>query len=102
MKLVQIDTAVYSYEPVLQRLQEIKTIELGDELLCWEESDPINSPREPPTRVIREIEYAGPGRDLQPILQTAGKEVKLDPAQTTSLLMGLNQRVSLIQGPPGE
>ena len=102
MKLVQIDTAVFSYEPVLQRLQEMKEIELTDELFCWEENDPIIRPREPPTKVIQSIEFAGPGRDLQAILGTVGGKVELDSAQTASLLMGLNQRVSLIQGPPGE
>lgn len=98
---MQIDTAVFSYEPVLQRLQDIKTVELKDELLCWEKGVLMQPPPSPPTNVICRIEEAGPAYDLQPLLQTTGKPIVLDPAQTASLLMGLKQRVSLVQGPPG-
>jgi hypothetical protein len=97
IKIVQIDTAAFAYEPVLQRLQEIKTIELKDELLCWEKGILIQQPPSPPTDVIQAIETS-PADKLGVVL---GTKVKLDPAQTASLLMGLKQRVSLIQGPPG-
>jgi hypothetical protein len=95
---VQIDTAVFAYEPVLQRLQEIKNVELKDELLCWEEGVPIQPTSKPPTSIIRAIETPGSAGNPQRAL---GTKVKLDPAQTASLIMGLKQRVSLIQGPPG-
>ncbi|KAF8533083.1 P-loop containing nucleoside triphosphate hydrolase protein [Trichophaea hybrida] len=102
IKLVQIDTAVFSYEPVLQRLQDMKSVELKDELLCWEKGVPMKPPPSPPTHIIREIETGGPAHDLRPLLGiTTGRKIVLDPAQTVSLLMGLKQRVSLIQGPPG-
>ena len=98
---MQIDTAVFSYEPVLHRLQDTKAIELKDELLCWEKGVPMQLPPSPPIDIIRGIEAARPTQDLRSLLGTQGKPIVLDPAQTASLLMGLRQRVSLIQGPPG-
>lgn len=41
-----------------------------------------------------------PKTDLQSLLQLK-KEVILDDAQARSFLVGLTQKVSLIQGPPG-
>lgn len=98
---MQIDTAVFSYEPVLQRLQDTKTLELKDELLCWEKGVSMQLPPSPPTDIIRGIEATRPAQDLRSLLGIQGKPIVLDPAQTASLLMGLKQRVSLIQGPPG-
>lgn len=102
IKLVQINTAVFSYEPVLKRIQQIKAIQLKDEILCWEPGVTIGEPPKPPQDIIDGVEASGPSSDLRKLLGiTQSREIKLDPAQTSSLLMGLKQRLSLIQGPPG-
>lgn len=99
IKLVQIDTAVFSFEPILLRLQDIRSLELEDEVLCWKKGNEIQEPPSPPTDIIEAIE-ADPSQDLQALISTP-KTVNLDEAQSSSLLMGLKQRVGLIQGPPG-
>ncbi|KAI9763908.1 MAG: hypothetical protein M1840_009020 [Geoglossum simile] len=98
-KLVQIDTAVFSYEPVLRRLQEIKELSLANELLLWDPSRPTTKPPSIPTHIVASLE-GDPQKDLQQLLNTP-KPIMLDASQGASLLMSLTQNVSLIQGPPG-
>jgi hypothetical protein len=99
IKLVQIDTAVFSYEPILQRLQKMKHLELKDEMLLWKVGETLSDVDSSPTSIINTIE-SNPTQDLRHLLK-APDSIKLDTSQTSSLLMGLKQRVSLIQGPPG-
>ncbi|KAH0828787.1 P-loop containing nucleoside triphosphate hydrolase protein [Lanmaoa asiatica] len=99
VKLVQTNTAIYSFEPVLRVLQTMKIVPLAEEILFWENGIPISSP---PTTISQiTIPLArNSSMDIQPLLKTP-TSIKLDQAQAVSLLTGLNQRVSLIQGPPG-
>ena len=99
IRLVQVDTAVFSYEPILKRLQELKELPLIDELLFWNSESSVNQPPQLPISLIENVE-ANPDQDLQTTLQTS-KPILLDNSQRNSLLTGLRQRVSLIQGPPG-
>jgi hypothetical protein len=99
IKLVQIDTAVFSIEPILHRLQQIKEVELKDELLSWKQGTKIGRTCSWPRQIVASIE-SDPTQDLQGILG-GKKSIKLDKSQCDSLIMGLKRRVSLIQGPPG-
>jgi hypothetical protein len=99
IKLIQIDTAVFSYEPVLKALQDAKSVPLSTELLFWQEGREVGCPRSSPTNVIRAIRE-DPRQDLQTLLR-ASRSIALDKSQAASLLAGLTQNVSLIQGPPG-
>ena len=100
VKLVLIDTAVFAYEPVLRGLQEIRDLSLADELLHWTPDSVPVQPLHVPTQLIDSLER-DPSQDIQGILQTP-KSIRLDKVQMKSLLTGLKQRLSLIQGPPGE
>jgi len=100
ISLVQIDTAVFAFAPVLRRLQEAKELPLLDELLS---SSPPTSPPQASSRpldVVGKIK-ADPLGDLKHLLKTASS-VRLNASQIASLLSGLTQSVSLIQGPPGK
>lgn len=97
--LVQLDTALFSFEPVLKGLQGLKSLTLVNELIFWKKGDCTIQPPSPPVDLIQRIE-ADPGQDLQKSLGLSG-QVRLDKSQALSLLSGLKQRVSLIQGPPG-
>lgn len=100
VRLVQIDTAVFAFEPVLRGLQELKDMPLVDELLFWHPENSMTQPSHAPTALIGQVE-SNPARDLQDLLNTT-KSIQLDDSQASSLLTGLKQKVSLIQGPPGK
>lgn len=99
IRLVQIDTAVFAYEPVLQILQRMKTLPLADELLFWTSGSNVERPPKAPSAVIDRL-LRHPSDDLQKMIQTS-KPVVLDRSQNASLIASLGQTVSLIQGPPG-
>ncbi|KAI4274065.1 MAG: hypothetical protein L6R38_006184 [Xanthoria sp. 2 TBL-2021] len=99
IRLVQIDTAVFAYEPVLQSLQRMKTLPLADELLFWTSESDVERPPKAPSAVIDRL-VRHPSDDLQKMIQSS-KPVVLDRSQNASLIASLGQTVSLIQGPPG-
>lgn len=100
VRLVQIDTAVFAFEPVLRGLRELKDMPLVDELLFWLPENTMSQPLHAPTAFIGQIE-SDRTKDLQDLLNTT-KSIQLDDSQASSLLTGLKQKVSLIQGPPGK
>lgn len=99
VRLVQIDTAVFAFEHVLRGLQQLKDMPLVDEILFWLPENPMSQPSHAPNNFIRQVENDRTG-DLQALLNTT-KSIQLDDSQASSLLTGLKQKVSLIQGPPG-
>ena len=101
IKLIQIDIAVFSYEPILKALQATKAVPLSSELLFWKENDKLANPPSylKTMRVVRYIQE-GPRRNLQELLETP-RPITLDRSQAASLITGLAQNVSIIQGPPG-
>lgn len=100
VRLVQIDTAVFAFEPVLRGLQELKDMPLVHELLFWCPESSMHQPSHAPTALIDQVER-NPTRDLKDLLNIT-ESVHLDDSQALSLLTGLKQKVSLIQGPPGK
>lgn len=99
IKLLQIDTAVFAYEPVLTALKEKHGLPLTAEMLFWTDNAELKPPPDVPTHLVDALR-ANPLQDLQHCLQTP-IHIKLDRAQAASLLSGLMQQLSLIQGPPG-
>ncbi|KAG2151640.1 P-loop containing nucleoside triphosphate hydrolase protein [Suillus bovinus] len=98
-KLLQIDTALFAFEPVLKALQKTQYIPVSDELLFWKLGVTLQNPPQMADHVITAIEANHSG-NLQHLLQTPDP-IHLDRSQALSILSGLTQRVSLIQGPPG-
>ncbi|KAG2072157.1 P-loop containing nucleoside triphosphate hydrolase protein [Suillus decipiens] len=98
-KLLQIDTALFAFEPVLKALQKTQHIPVSDELLFWKRGVTLQNPPQMADGVITAIEANHSG-NLQHLLQTPNP-IHLDRSQALSILSGLTQRVSLIQGPPG-
>ncbi|KAF8159698.1 P-loop containing nucleoside triphosphate hydrolase protein [Crassisporium funariophilum] len=97
--LIQIDTAIFAYEPILSGLQQAKTLPLSSELLLWKKGESLSEVTCQATRVIDALQD-DPQTDLQDLLDTP-LSIKLDTSQAKSLISGLTQKVSLIQGPPG-
>lgn len=100
VKLIQLDAAIFAYKPFLRRLQEMNDLPLKDELLHWEIGKDIEGPSFQPARVVKALESRS-GKDLKDFLRLK-KSVILDQSQMNSLCACLLQRVSLVQGPPGE
>jgi hypothetical protein len=103
VKLVQLGTAVFAYEPVLRQLKEIKELSLEDEILHWERSKDLPPPSYQLASsfldIISSLEKDG-SRDLQRVLRLP-RTTKLDQSQAACFIAGLRQRLSLVQGPPG-
>ena len=102
--LIQIDTALFSYEPILKGLQQTKTLPLSSELLLWKKGDDISFVSDQKSKkmlckFIQALRH-NPQTDLRPLLSTP-KSIQLDNTQAASLISGLEQSISLIQGPPG-
>ena len=97
--LIQIDTALFSYEPILKGLQQTKTLPLSSELLLWKKGDEISYVSDQAVQVVEALRH-NPQTNLQSLLSTSNS-IQLDNTQAASLISGLEQTISLIQGPPG-
>lgn len=99
LKLIQIDTAVFAFEPILRNLQKLREMPLVDELLLWKPGNVVSLVSDAPSKLLHQLKVSH-NQDIQSILGTT-KSTQLDNSQMQSLLAGLSQSVSLIQGPPG-
>jgi hypothetical protein len=99
VKMVQINTALFAFEPVLKAIQDIRDVPLSEELLFWDKDSAIRPPSLAEPDIVAALE-SDPGCELKSYLGMSSS-VKLDEKQAASLVTGLTQKVSLIQGPPG-
>jgi hypothetical protein len=100
LRFVQVDTAVFAYEPILKCLQTIEDLPLQDQLLNLQPDAGEVSSGIQPSSIVKTISDSWQD-DLQTVVGT-NRPVELDAAQAESLIAGLTKKVSLIQGPPGE
>ena len=104
LKLVQLNTALFAYEPVLRQLQGVKRLLLSDEIMSWKIGDAlqVTTVSTLPSIVSLTLRIRdNPSCNLQDALHL-DKATHLDQAQAQCLLAGLTQRLSLVQGPPGQ
>ena len=100
LEFVLVDTPFFAYEPILRSLQEKTSIPLSTELFGWVENGSIMKSPLPLNDLIAQIRQRE-GQSLRKVLGLE-KDVILDHSQTESLIAGLLQALSLIQGPPGK
>jgi hypothetical protein len=101
--LVQLNAAVFAYEPILRQLQATKQLFLRDEILHWKKGNPLRTASSSPNTTFDELLRQlmdDPTHDLRRLLRLP-KSTKLDKSQAACLLAGVSQRLSLVQGPPG-
>ncbi|KAI9668499.1 MAG: hypothetical protein M1829_005377 [Trizodia sp. TS-e1964] len=99
IKLVQLDAAVFAYEPFLLRLKDMSKLPLAKDLLHWDENADLDAPELMPDEILGKLEKSL-GKDLKGLLSLP-KTTILDDSQMYSLRTSLTQRVSIVQGPPG-
>ncbi|KAH0562483.1 hypothetical protein GP486_002829 [Trichoglossum hirsutum] len=99
LRFISVDTPIFAYEPVLKRLQDMSGLPMAEELLSWVPTMSICASFPQLDHITQRIADSG-GHDLHNILETP-KSIDLDKSQMESLLAGLTQTLSLIQGPPG-
>ncbi|KAI9831934.1 MAG: hypothetical protein M1819_004656 [Sarea resinae] len=99
LDFVMVDTAIFAYEPVLKRLQDMTDLPLAEELLSSNHTLKMRDMTPLLANTVRSIRMMG-NDDFQDLLGTP-MPVQLDESQAESLLAGLTQTLSLIQGPPG-
>ncbi|KAL6872438.1 P-loop containing nucleoside triphosphate hydrolase protein [Trichoderma longibrachiatum] len=103
LRFYVVDTATFSYEPILQRLKEVTEIPIEDSIL-----DPAGPQAAyyPPRRLEAFIQFLKSAQrrkeavDLGDALGS-GLRIQLRDAQLQSLIKGLENPVGQIQGPPG-
>jgi hypothetical protein len=103
IRLVQLNTAVFSYEPVLKQLKEIKELSLEEDILHWGKDKDLLCPEYQLSSNILGVVSSLKNdfsKDLQQILNLPNP-TRLDESQAACFIAGLRQRLSLIQGPPG-
>ncbi|KAG5728813.1 NFX1-type zinc finger-containing protein 1 [Termitomyces sp. T112] len=101
IKLIQIDAAVFAYEPILKSLQQMNTLQLSRELMLWSPKLSVDSlPLHRALEMLVDTLRYKPTTDIKHLIKTQ-RSIKLDKSQAASFLSGITQSVSLIQGPPG-
>ncbi|KAF2189155.1 P-loop containing nucleoside triphosphate hydrolase protein [Zopfia rhizophila CBS 207.26] len=99
LRFVQVDTAVFAYEPILKCLQKTTELPLQEQIIDLQPGSSVIDSNALPTSVINRIRQDS-HTNLRYVLRTT-KSIQLDSSQAESLLNGLTKKVSLIQGPPG-
>lgn len=99
-RFVVVETPVFAFEPILQRLQEKTDFPLAN---CLLSPTPVDLPLtmdSTMSHMANEIKNTK-GWNVNEVLGIQ-KRISLDPSQLVSLISALTQSVSLIQGPPGK
>jgi hypothetical protein len=100
LAFVQVDTAVFAYEPILKCLQRMSELPLEEQVLNHAPGSGEVPSGIQPTDIIKDIRENW-HEDLQNVVSFTSP-VQLDLAQAESLTTGLANRLSIIQGPPGQ
>lgn len=104
LSFIQINTAIFSYEPILKQLKAITTLSLEQQIFLWEKDSKIE-----------QVDYkvlAGLPKMLEEIEKNhktnidgyldLQQQTVLDKSQARCFIAGVKQKLSLIQGPPGK
>ncbi|KAF8874384.1 P-loop containing nucleoside triphosphate hydrolase protein [Mucidula mucida] len=100
-QLLHMDTALFSFEPILLTLKRMKKLSLVEEILFWKDGKDVGRLSHPRLLASRISKLSvRPEQDVGALLGLQ-RRIVLDKAQAKSLILGLTQKLSIIQGPPG-
>ncbi|KAK1478879.1 ATPase [Colletotrichum tamarilloi] len=104
LRFVLVDTPVFAYQPVLECLQELTELPLGERLLRLP-NDEKSQPQDSLQQTSYVQEYVRRLEDMMKsgsrCLSLGTQTFRLDDSQLQSLLHALQSPLALIQGPPG-
>lgn len=95
-----VNTPVFAYEPVLERLKDMKEFPLQEQLLDVSKSSDEYVPQAPIQKLIERL--SSRSSDLSIRNGQVNKTFHLDYSQRLSLINALSKKVSVVQGPPGQ
>ena len=99
LQFILVDTPFFAYEPILRCLQEKKEVPFTEELFTPETASGFDGSRMFPHSALVELVKCRHGSVKQCL--DLSKEVILEDSQMNSIISGLQNSLSLIQGPPG-
>ncbi|KAK0390083.1 hypothetical protein NLU13_3656 [Sarocladium strictum] len=102
LQFAVINTPYFAYEPVLDRLKDMKEVPLQHDLFMIEQPPNPDTQGFQPTASVKDFitrcrERAAEGRKIQIV----DKFYQLDEAQAAALTFALENPLAVIQGPPG-
>lgn len=107
LRFILVDTPIFAYEPVLERLKEITQLPMERQLLLLDDdlADGLSDDFTPTKRLKTLISDIR--QDLSDGTNGLERELQieshiLDAAQSSALLYALESPLSVIQGPPGQ
>jgi hypothetical protein len=106
IRFVLVDTPVFAYEPVLERLKDITELPLQNQILLLGDSndDGMFSPPKHLQGFIenyQQICSRDNQREEETTLEVGKQRFTLDTAQLDALIYALGSPLAIIQGPPG-
>ena len=104
VSFIQLNTPLFSYEPILKQLKAIRNLPLAKELFAGEKDCMVNEidyKVNPSLRgILEQVEKDAVVR-IDKVLSLS-RETRLDKSQAQCFLAGARQKVCTIQGPPGK
>lgn len=96
-----VDTPVFAYEPVLERLKDMKEFPLQEQLLDASQAPDDFIPHAAIQMITERLTSSSVGVSIAIKNGHVDKKVHLDHSQRQSLSSALSRKASVIQGPPG-
>ncbi|KAI0139324.1 P-loop containing nucleoside triphosphate hydrolase protein [Xylariaceae sp. FL1272] len=103
LRFIIVDTPVFAYEPVLQRMKDITGLTLENRLLGVPDGEDGGGCVEyqPSSCVSNWIRLHGETTGSGTNIRVDGRVLRLDEAQHAAVLKCLQSSVAIVQGPPG-
>lgn len=101
VRFTLVDTPVFAYEPMLERLKDMKELPLQEQLLDASQSTDNFIPHAAIQLVTERLAFSNGGVSIVIENDHVHKTFHLDHSQSHSLINALSKEVSVIQGPPG-
>jgi hypothetical protein len=102
LRLIFVNTAMFAFEPILKRLQQMRELPLDTHLLTPKDAgNTLELPANLHEYIAQWKSALQNGKSVKIPTKSTKKSIEVRDAQLESLINGLTNPVALIQGPPG-